>query len=178
MDVISDLGGVLDVFVLLLGLLFVPIAQHFFNVDSINDLVIAKSSKIKRYQAFGKVVKKELLIKISFLNSIFLLFVKKLLFGLSCCKTSIRGMHIDKLLKLYDKGVKKIDESLAYERILKKLSTVKQHSTAIVEIDLDHETDEDESSSDQGESGPNQIGLSDSHNFASQNTISKIRNRN
>ena len=41
MGFLGDLGGVLEVFLLFFGLFLLPISQHSFNVDVINNTVMA-----------------------------------------------------------------------------------------------------------------------------------------
>ena len=43
LDLISDLGGVIDLFIFLIGLFLYPVAEHSFNVKAINKLFSAQS---------------------------------------------------------------------------------------------------------------------------------------
>lgn len=52
-DVIGDLGGVLEIMIMFIGIIFFPIAEHSFNIKFINKLLLGKSENIAEYKKFG-----------------------------------------------------------------------------------------------------------------------------
>lgn len=76
LNLIGDLGGVLDLFILFIGLFLYPVAEHSFNIKAINKLLSAHSKNLKDYISFGTIskndLKERLKLNINFSNSMLL----------------------------------------------------------------------------------------------------------
>ena len=113
LDLMGDLGGVLEVMIFVCGIMLYPISEHSFVLKALNLLYLVKSNDSKRFAKRKKDGKGEIhRIKLSMKDSIKLFFMHNLTF--------VKWPDM-KLLALYKKGTAKIDKDFNLEELIRNV---------------------------------------------------------
>ena len=138
MDVIGDLGGVMDIFILIAGVFVCPVTEFSYYMTAFRNLFLARTSDsgifktsskgkkkrgtpgLKRWQSLTSEMKKQFdthyAINLSYGKWLRLLCMTKT--WLTCC---FRRKSDLKLLDMYERCEEKFDKMLGIERIFKHL---------------------------------------------------------
>ena len=112
MDLVGDLGGVLEVFLVVFGLILYPVSEHSYVLSALNKLFLVRTSSPSLFKKTKKgkkhvvpvkfknsVMEQEVemhyIISLSFFKSCNLFFLNR------CCMCSKKN---NKLVKLFSKG--------------------------------------------------------------------------
>jgi hypothetical protein len=158
LDLMGDLGGVMEVFTLVFGIFIFPVSEFSFLLKGISILYLARTKdeglfeevkprnkqgkqKVKHMKVGvpeslkGTAAAKEAClhkpIKLSFGNSLYLFFLTK--FERCCCGQKLGAKRTGKMLKLFKEGSERLERELNVERILKILRDMKQ----VLKLNLD-----------------------------------------
>jgi hypothetical protein len=158
LDLVGDLGGVMEIFTLALGIFIFPLSEFSFLLKAISILYLARTEdqglleEMEPRNKHGKQKSKNLKegvpetlkgtsaakeaglhkpIKLSFGNSIYLFFLSK--FERCSCCLKYGAKRTGKMLKLFIEGSERLERELNVERILKILRDVK----LVMKLNLD-----------------------------------------
>ena len=133
MDLMGDLGGVMEVLIFIFGIFLFPVTEFSFNLDAISSIFKVKSAQWKsnceannaendkdgasaydfdkqRISLSGTQI-----FKLFFLNQFQSLIC-------DCCHPKSTKIENQKLVKLYQRGIDRLDEELSIDYILKILA--------------------------------------------------------
>ena len=119
LDFIGDIGGVLDVIIMFIALVFAPFSEHSFIVNAVTSLYRFKTQNLEAQH-----------VDIGYLQFFYLFFAR------SCCGFICKldgDPKRKKLRRLINKGQARLEEEMNIEKIIREVRELKIASNAIID---------------------------------------------
>ena len=132
MDLMGDIGGVMEVLIFIFGFALFPMTEYSFYLSAIQEIFKVKTKEWKSdCQEIETIENKDYdfdhqNIKLSGYQMFKLFFLEKLSFLVcDCCWSREKRIENTKLIKLYERGIDRLDGELSIDYIIQLLGKTK-----------------------------------------------------